>query len=241
MESPIPQTPESGPVEALRCKDISKVFTKTRSVIRVLHNVDLTVRQGEFLIMTGQSGSGKTSLLNVIAGLEPPTTGTITIGGQNIYTLSDDERATFRATRFGIIYQQSNWVRALNVIQNVAMPLLSLGMPMARAEKKAFETLARFGLEGFARQDPLELSGGEQQRVGIARAIVHNPWLIIADEPTGSLDTHSADNVMGLLSSLNARERRTIIMVTHNQMYELYGTHQVEIRDGTVVKDTYAN
>ena len=228
------------PELVVEIQSLNKIFHgKRNSSTAILSDVHLTVKDREFLIISGQSGSGKTTLLNIIAGLETPTSGSISIKGQALYDLSSDARARFRATRFGILYQQARWIRSLNVVQNVALPLITVGTSQKIAEIKAYETLEKLQLQQFAYQDPAELSGGEQQRVGIARAIIHDPWLIIADEPTGNLDTHNSDAVMSLFSLLNIREQRTVILVTHNPIYEFYGTHSIEIRDGKINKDVY--
>jgi ABC-type lipoprotein export system ATPase subunit len=223
----------------LRAEHITKTFAQRRSNATVLNDISLKVMEREFLIISGQSGSGKTTFLNIISGLETPTTGSIFVNNENIYSLSADARARFRATRYGIVYQQAYWVSSLNVVQNVALPLLSVGVHRDAAEAQAKKTLEKLELGHLSHQDPLELSGGEQQRVGIARAIVHDPKLIIADEPTGNLDTHNSDMVMSLFSLLSVKEGRTIILVTHNPIYEFYGTHFVEVRDGQIIKDHY--
>lgn len=235
MSTPL-STPQS---EILQAKGICKTFSNRRVSNVVLNNVTVSIKEKEYLIVSGQSGSGKTTLLNCIAGLEKPDAGTITVQGNDIYTLTPDERAHFRATRIGIVYQQAHWVGSLTVAQNVGLPLISVGIGHAQAEATARTILKQFDLDGLSDQNPHELSGGEMQRVGIARAIIHNPWLIIADEPTGSLDTHSADQVMAIFSSLNIEQGRTIILVTHNPIYEFYGTHFIEMRNGEVIKDHY--
>jgi len=242
IAQPVVETPVSPTeplVAELEARGIFKSFTRRKNTAEILHGIDLVVKPKEFLIISGQSGSGKTTLLNILAGLDSPTNGSVVIRGEDIYRLSGDRRARFRATRFGIVYQQARWLQSLNVVQNVSLPLITVGVSQSKAEAQAVEALKKVGLDNFAESDPLDLSGGEQQRVGIARAIVHDPWLIVADEPTGNLDTHNADLVMQLFSSLTRKEGKAVILVTHNPIYEFYGTHLIEIRDGTVVRESY--
>lgn len=228
-------TPSQKPV-VLQAFNVGQAFAQRQEVAQVLYDISLTVHENDFVIIHGQSGSGKTTFLNVISGLEAPSQGKVVIKDQDLYSLSSDHRAYFRATHLGIVYQQAHWIRALNVLQNVAFPLITFGTRRPVAEKQAMQTLEKLELAHLAQQDPSELSGGEQQRVGIARAIVHDPWLIIADEPTGNLDTHNSDMVMSLFSLLSVREGRTIILVTHNPIYEFYGTQTIEIRDGHILR-----
>ncbi len=225
--------------EILRINALEKTFQRGRVTTKVLNGVNIVVNKGEFAIISGQSGSGKTTILNVVSGLERPSSGSVTVFGQEPYAMPAAERTRFRATKIGFVYQQANWIRSLNVVENVAIPLLAVDVDEAEALQKAMETLEKIGLAGLANMSPLELSGGEQQRVGIARALIHDPQLILADEPTGSLDTHSADRVMELFSLLNVKEGRTVVLVTHNPIYEFYATHLIEMRDGAVIRDSH--
>jgi putative ABC transport system ATP-binding protein len=225
----------------LELRHVSKTYGHGRTQQEVTHDMNLTVREGEFLIIMGPSGSGKTTALNLLSGLETPTEGKVVSNGSDLYALSDDERAHFRATEFGIIYQQPHWIGALNVVQNVALPLVCTGMAPKLADERALEALRKLDLQDLAASHPNELSGGEQQRVGIARAMVHEPLLIIADEPTGNLDTHTADTIMSLFSVLNYKEKKTLVLVTHNPLYLPYATHFVEIRDGAIVNEEWGS
>jgi putative ABC transport system ATP-binding protein len=174
----------------------------------------------------------------VISGLESPTTGSIKVRGEDIYKLSEDQRAQFRSEKFGIITQASHWVQSLNVWQNVAIPLVLKGNSFAGSKKRTMEVLKEVGMDEFANTPPNKLSGGQQQRVSIARALIRNPWIIVADEPTGNLDTHTSDTIMGLFQKLNTESKRTIIMVTHNLVYLPYATAKIAMRDGVIASQS---
>ena len=225
----------------LEMRNVSRTFGRGRTQQEVTNNMSLTIREGEFLIIMGPSGSGKTTALNLLSGLQAPSSGEVVSDGGDLYALTNDQRSHFRATTFGIIYQQPHWISALNVVQNVALPLICTGMQPAKAEVQALEALRKLDLHTLAGAHPAELSGGEQQRVGIARAMVHDPLLIIADEPTGNLDTHTADTIMSLFSVLNFREKKTIVLVTHNPLYLPYANHFIEIRDGQIVNQEWGS
>ncbi len=203
--------------------------------IPILKGIDLEISSTDFVIVYGASGSGKSTLLHHIVGLEMPTKGNIWVRGTNLSKLSAEERAIFRSQKFGMVYQFWYWAKSLNVVENVAMPLFISGMDEKKAMKKAMETLAELGMEKYANKLPIQLSGGEQQRVCIARALVNNPWILVADEPTGNLDTHNADAVISLFQQLNVKGKRTIIMVTHNLSYLPVATRTVAMKDGKVI------
>ncbi len=219
-------------------EDVTKQFTVGREPYQVLCGVSLTIFEGEFIIMYGPSGSGKSTFLNTIIGLEPPTSGKIFIDGIEIDSLSDDERAELRVKRIGLVSQAPIWVKALSVLENIAMPLLIANASDHVAFTKATEKLAEIDLLNWAKHKPTELSGGQQQRVNLARALVNDPRIIFLDEPTGNLDSHSAEQVLNLLMKLNKEERRTLIMVTHNLEYLPLADRTVMIRDGKVEKIT---
>ncbi|MEK7620765.1 MAG: ABC transporter ATP-binding protein [Patescibacteria group bacterium] len=202
--------------------------------IDVLKDVSFVMKYGSFNIIYGPSGSGKSTLLNVLTGLQKPTQGEITFDDQNVYDLKPDELAHFRANRIGIVYQQNYWVKSLTVIDNVAMPLYFLGYSRKEAHAQAIKALERVGMEGYTKKYPTRLSGGEQQRVAMARALVNDPLFIIADEPTGSLDSKNGDMIMGLLKRANKEQGRTIILVTHNMEYLPLANHLLHIQDGQV-------
>lgn len=183
----------------------------------------------------GPSGCGKSTLLNTIVGLEEPSSGEVIVRGRNLYKeMTADERASYRSEKFGIIHQQSNWLKSLNVLENVAFPMAIRGSSERPAAKRASELLALFRLDEFEKNIPSELSGGQQQRVSVVRALITNPWILIADEPTGNLDTVSAADLMYALQFLNSESKRTIIMVTHNPDYEKYATKIIRMGDGRI-------
>lgn len=209
-----------------------------RPRVTILKGVDLVIEPTQFVIIYGPSGCGKSTLLHCVTGLEPPTKGEVWIRGKNLYKMKDDDRSEFRARHIGIVYQQPLWVTSLYAVENVALPILALGEYEAVALRRAKHILGELGLEKLSKQYPLELSGGEQQLVGLGRALATNPWLIILDEPTGNLDTHSADRLMMTLQELNQKSRRTVLMVTHNLVYLPYADRAIAMRDGKIVKES---
>ncbi len=205
-------------------------------ILPVLKNVSFTIPRGSFTIIHGPSGSGKTTLLNVIAGLEKPDQGTVRYKDQNIYNLTPEELAHFRAKVLGVVHQANYWVQSLNVLENVALPLFFLGYNRENAEREALESLRRVGMDIHKDKLPTLLSGGEQQRVSMARALVSNPTYIVADEPTGNLDSKNGEIIMQLLKYFHEKLQRTIILVTHNQEYLPYGTQIIRLKDGAVAQ-----
>jgi putative ABC transport system ATP-binding protein len=221
---------------AIQGQGINKIFSVGMQQISILKNINFEIQDGEFVIIFGPSGSGKSTLLHTILGLELPTSGRVAFYGKDIYEgLTDDDRALFRKKHIGMIYQQPNWIKALSVIENVSFPLLLLGMEKSTALTRAIEMLTRVNMQKWAHYRPTELSGGQQQRIALARALINNPYLIVADEPTGNLDFESGQMVMQLLSDLNKQQKKTIIMVTHDLEYLNYATKAIQILDGEVV------
>ncbi|MFA5926997.1 MAG: ABC transporter ATP-binding protein [Patescibacteria group bacterium] len=200
----------------------------------VLLGLDLEIRATDFAIIYGPSGCGKSTLLHTIVGLEKPTDGSVKIRGTDIYKLKEEERAAFRAEKFGMVYQSPFWIKALTVWENVAMPLLIAGEKTSAAKNRAIKSLEEVGMAKYWSKRPMQLSGGEQQRVGLARALVNNPWIIVADEPTGNLDSHSSDEIMNLFQSLQVKSKRTVIMVSHNLIYLPMATKKIAMRDGVI-------
>ncbi len=221
-----------------------KLLIEARGIVKNFHLGERTVAgtkqasfsipDGSFTVIHGPSGSGKTTLLNVLTGLDEPSEGTVLYQGTNLYDLPESELAHFRARTMGIVYQTSYWVKSLNVLENVALPLYFLGYDKADAEREARESLRRVGMEVHADTLPGLLSGGEQQRVAMARALVSNPDYIVADEPTGNLDSENSEHIMNLLDYFRKELRRTIILVTHNEEYLRHATHTMYIKDGVV-------
>lgn len=225
-----PNTDQSKPI--LEVKNVHKTFLTAGGPIKVLHDINFNIMPSSFNIVFGPSGSGKTTILNTLLGLERPTEGTVSFYGQDLYKFTPDEMAQFRAHRYGVVYQSSNWVESLNCIENVALPLLFLGVDEKWAFDKAKENLEIVGMESFASRDPRTLSGGQQQRVSLARSLVNNPWVIVADEPTGNLDSKAGNDVMQILYDLTKNLKRTVILVTHNLDYVILATQMIYIKDG---------
>ncbi len=219
-------------------KDVDKSFIVGKNIIKALKGVNLSVKSTDFIVLLGPSGCGKSTLFNIILGLDKPTKGEVTIRGTKIYNLDDDERATFRSKKIGMIYQMPYWIKSLNVIENVALPLIIEGEKEDEALRHAHRTLLDIGISDLALQTPTQLSGGQQQKVGLARALVSNPWILMADEPTGNLDSASGNEIIKIFKDLNQKYKRTILMVTHNEEYWDFGDRRIEMKDGEIVKDT---
>lgn len=207
------------------------------NVIKVINGVDFEIHSGEFVMLHGPSGCGKSTILNVIAGLETLTKGKMKIRGQDLAKLNPDQMAEFRRTKIGIVFQSFNLLKSLTNQENVALPLLADGEPLERAMKRAKNLLMMFGLAKHMDKIPTELSGGQQQRVALARALAKNPWIILADEPTGNLDSKSAEEVMNIFVTLNRKSKRTIVLVSHNPEHLKYADRVIFIKDGKVDKE----
>ena len=202
--------------------------------VRALRDVDLMIAKGELLAVTGPSGSGKTTLLNCLSGLDEIDAGEIVIEGRSLARMNDNQRTDLRARSIGFVFQAFNLLPMLTAEENVELPLLIAGESGRVSRRRAREALARVGLDGLERRRPAELSGGEQQRVAIARGIVHSPAVLFADEPTGALDSETSAQVMDLLVELNA-EGQTIVLVTHNKDIAARAGRAVRMADGRVV------
>jgi putative ABC transport system ATP-binding protein len=200
----------------VRVHDVEKVFTRSSEEIHVLQALNLEIPRGEFLALMGPSGSGKTTLLNLIGGLDRPTRGTVEVGGERIDQLSDRKLAAWRAHHVGLVFQLYNLLPVLSAERNVELPLLLTHLSKAERKAHVATALGVVGLSHRARHFPRQLSGGEQQRVGIARAIVTDPTLLLCDEPTGDLDRKAGDEILNLLQSLHREHGKTIVMVTHD-------------------------
>jgi putative ABC transport system ATP-binding protein len=234
--SPIAVNKPSATKDIIVATNVNKEFKTASGVVKVLKNMNFTVKEGSFTIIFGPSGSGKTTLMNVLSGLEPPTTGTLSITGQEMYKLDSDQRAHFRAKTTGIVHQQNYWLKSLNVLENVALPLYLVGNAKEPSLTVAQESLDRVGMAQFAKYSPTILSGGQQQRVSMARALVSSPTLILADEPTGNLDSKNGQEIMDLLTYFQKELQRTIILVTHNIEYLPLSDKQLYILDGQLTE-----
>lgn len=228
----------SGKKVAIDISGVSQSFEVGDEKIEVLRNNNFQLMDNTFNIIYGQSGSGKSTLLNVLTGLQKPTSGKVIFNGKPLYDLRSDELARFRANEIGIVYQQNFWVRSLSVIENVCLPLYFSGHSRLSAHKIALEALTKVGMAEYAKKHPLILSGGEQQRVAIARAMVNDPEYIVADEPTGSLDSSNGDKIMSLLQKFHEILGRTVILVSHNMEYIPLADHLLHIEDGNIVETT---
>ncbi len=220
----------------VRVDKVSKSYTRGKEKIDVLRELSMDVPQGDFLALMGPSGSGKTTLLNLIGGLDRPTTGSITIGGERIDSLSERELARWRAGHIGFVFQFYNLLPVLSAQRNVELPLLLTKLSSRERSAHAATALEVVGLHDRARHKPNELSGGQQQRVAIARALVSDPMLLVCDEPTGDLDRATADEILNLLQVLNREHGKTIIMVTHDPKAADFAQHVVHLDKGVLVE-----
>lgn len=215
---------------------VDKIYKLEGVSVHALRNVSLQVRHGEFTAIVGPSGSGKSTLMHIIGALDIPTHGTVILDGQDISRLDDDELARVRGRKVGFVFQSFNLVPTLNAVENVELPLMFQGVDAGERRRRATEVLARVGLAGRIHHRPLQMSGGEQQRVAIARALVSEPELILADEPTGNLDSRNGAEIIALLEELNA-EGKTIVVVTHEPHLAKRARRRIFIRDGSVEKE----
>lgn len=213
-------------------KNVIVEFETGDEVVRPLNDISFTMDENSFNIIYGPSGSGKSTLLNVLTGLQKPTKGSVSFNGKNVYELKSDQLAQFRANEIGFVYQTNYWIKSLTVLENVAIPMYFLGYTRGEAAKLALEALKRVGMDAYAKKYPSLLSGGEQQRVAVARALANNPAFIIADEPTGSLDSKNGDFIMGLLQQCKKEFGQTLILVTHNMEYLPLADSLLNIADG---------
>jgi putative ABC transport system ATP-binding protein len=223
--------------EVINLEGVKKYFKVGDNTVKALRGVDFKLYSKDFAVIFGPSGCGKSTLLNLILGIDKPTSGEVHIRGKDIFKMPDDKRATFRLSKIGMVHQMPYWVKALTLRENVAMPLIIKGLKESTAMKRADEILEELGIGELGKQRPNQLSGGQQQKAGLARALVTNPWIIIADEPTGNLDSVSAEEMMVTLHDLNKTHKRTVLLVTHNEKYWNLGNRRIEMKDGIITKD----
>lgn len=219
----------------IEIKDLQKNYEVVKGHVKVLKDINLTIYKGEFLLILGPSGSGKSTLLNSLMGLERPSSGQIIYNGIDIAKMSEDKRAQFRLKNMGIIFQKPDWIKSLNVIENVSFPLALANMSSAQQGDLARKRLEDIGILDHAEFRPYELSAGQQELVEFARALVLDPEIIVADEPTGNLDSDTAHKIMGLFQEMNQKQGKTILMVTHNISHLKYATRTIYIKDGQVL------
>lgn len=216
---------------------ITKSYFSGGVETKVLFGIDLQVPQGDFLAVMGQSGSGKSTLMNILGCLDQATGGTYLLNGVDTLSLSRSELATIRNKTIGFVFQSFNLIKRMSIAENVALPLIYAGVSRSKAHQKALVELERVGLAEYAKRMPNQLSGGQQQRVAIARALVGDPPLILADEPTGNLDTHTSEEIMSSLQHLNRERGITILLVTHEPDIAAYSKRLVRLKDGCVLYD----
>ena len=220
-------------MEILRAENLTKKYGKGESEVIAVDNVSFSVEKGEFLAIVGSSGSGKSTLLHLLGGVDRPTSGKVYVDGKDIYSLNDDNLAIFRRRQVGIIYQFYNLIPILNVEENITLPCDLDGNKVD--ENRLNELLKSLGLENRRKHLPNELSGGQQQRVSIGRAMINNPAIILADEPTGNLDSKSSEEIVELLKMTNKKYKQTIIMITHNLEIANEADRVLTIEDGRIV------
>ena len=222
-------------MEILRAENLTKKYGNGESEVIAVDNVSFSVEKGEFLAIVGSSGSGKSTLLHLLGGVDRPTSGKVYVDGKDIYSLNDDNLAIFRRRQVGIIYQFYNLIPILNVEENITLPCDLDGNKVD--ENRLNELLKSLGLENRRKHLPNELSGGQQQRVSIGRALINNPAIILADEPTGNLDSKASEEIVELLKLTNKKYKQTIIMITHNLEIANEADRVLTIEDGKIVKE----
>ena len=228
------QNQERKPV--IQVRKLYKVYPIGESKVFALNGVDLTIREGEFCSIVGTSGSGKSTLLNMLAGLEKPTKGEVIIEGHHMERMTENELVSFRRDHVGFIFQSFHLMGTLNAVENVALPLSFRGVPRDVRVRKANEMLDLVKLGKHKKHLPNQMSGGQQQRVGVARALVVDPDIIFADEPTGNLDSHTSEEVMELMQRVVREQKKTLVMVTHDDHLATYADRVFHIRDGRIIK-----
>jgi len=221
----------------IKIEKLEKGFGEDEAHVKVLKGIDIEIYSGEYVIFFGPSGCGKSTLLNCIAGLEKADSGKVSVRGDDLSKMNKSELAEYRNKKIGMIFQSFNVLKSFNVLNNIALPQLFSGIPYHRRLTRANHLLSMFGLTKIANRLPTEISGGQQQRVAIARALVNNPWILIIDEPTGSLDSNASEEVMDLIERLNSVSRRTIILVTHNPDQLKYAHRVFHMKDGQIIKE----
>ena len=222
-------------MEILRVENLNKIYGKGENQVKAVDNISFSVQKGEFVAIIGASGSGKSTLLHLIGGVDRPTSGKVFIDGKDIYTLNDDNLAIFRRRQIGLIYQFYNLIPVLNVAENITLPTKLDGRDVD--ERRLNDLLKTLGLEKRKYNLPSQLSGGQQQRVSIGRAMMNEPALMLADEPTGNLDSKASEEIISLLRLSNKKYNQTVIVITHDEKIALEADRVITIDDGKIIKD----
>lgn len=220
----------------IELRDVYKIYHMGDTTVNALDGVNITIDEGEFVAIVGQSGSGKSTAMNIIGCLDVPTHGHYFLGGVDVSTMDDDQQASIRNKMLGFIFQQYNLIAKLNVLENVELPLLYAGVSETQRREQALASLERVGLSAKAKNRPNQLSGGQQQRVSIARALAGTPSVILADEPTGALDSRTGKEVLAFLKQLN-REGNTVVLITHDNAIAQKADRIIRLQDGVVIYD----
>lgn len=222
-------------MEILRVENLSKIYGEGETMVKALDNVSFSVEKGEFVAIIGPSGSGKSTLLHILGGVDRPTSGKVMIDNTNIYSLNETKLAIFRRRQIGLIYQFYNLIPVLNVEENITLPMLLDDRKIE--EKQLKEVVTTLGLHDRLSHLPNQLSGGQQQRVSIGRALINNPAIVLADEPTGNLDSKNSAEILELLKVSNKKYNQTLIMITHDESIALQADRIISIEDGKIAKD----
>lgn len=228
---------KNGNMVVMELKNVFKIFESPAGESIVLEDINFKINRGEFISIVGPSGSGKSTLLNIIGGLDKPTSGEVIINGLNILSLNESEIAQMRNNLIGFIFQSFNLINRTSVQKNIEIPAIIMGMNKNLRHYRSQKLLELLGIKDKTEYKPMDLSGGQQQRVAIARALINDPTIILADEPTGNLDTKTGEEVFGLLKMLTNKYKKTIIMVTHNQELAVETDRTIFIRDGKIEKE----
>lgn len=226
---------DDGRKAVIKVRNLYKIYKVGTNKVRALNGVDFNVYEGEFCAIVGTSGSGKSTLLNMLAGLEKPSKGEILIDGQHIEKMNENQLVKFRRENVGFIFQSFNLIGTMNALENVALPLTFRGVPKMIRLKRAMKLLRLVGLKEHAMHRPNQMSGGQQQRVGMARALVVNPKIMFADEPTGNLDSHTSKDMMNLMREIVNKQKKTLVMVTHDDSLAAIADKVIRIVDGKIV------
>ena len=228
-------------MKIVQCSNINKAYKQGQVTVQALKNLSLLIDKGEFLAVAGPSGSGKTTLLNMIGGLDSMDSGSICVDGEAVETMSQSQLADLRLHKIGFVFQAYNLIPVLSAIENVEYVMLLQGLASKERRSKAMAILDEVGLEGKYNRRPAELSGGQQQRVAVARAIVSNPAIVLADEPTANLDSKTGQGLLEMMKTMNAEKQITFIFSTHDSMVMEYARRLVELKDGRLVDDQIKN